>query len=742
MPTLEIDGLSAPLRVVRYTGREAMSELFEIELHVVSEDAKLGLADTVGKAASFTFGPDPEAPRHLRGIVRRFEYLYHRGRHATFRAMVVPAAFRLTLRRDNRIFQGKSVPDILKAVLGGASIEDHTLALSGSYPAREYCVQYRETDWAFISRLMEEEGIFYFFEHGADATKLVIGDSPSVHNPIDGEASVKFHAGETAIGERIHLLHYGEELRPGKVTMRDYNFKTPALSLESAAAAGVDADLEIYDYPGNYGDPGEGSRLTERRLEAFQAPKKSGDGQSNCTRLAPGRKFTLDDGGAEIARDDLAQEYLVTRVEHEGQDSYEDGSQPASYGNRFHVVPASVPFRPAQKTLRPRIFGVQTAVVTGPGGEEIHTDEHGRIKVQFFWDRQGKSDENSSCWVRVKQPWAGPAWGHLFIPRIGQEVVIEFIEGDPDRPLCSGSVYHAANVPPYPLPAEKTKSTIKTESSVGGGGYNELRFEDLKGSEEIYLQAEKDWKILVKNDKSQTIGHDETLEVGNNQAIHVGADRTKTIDANQSETIGGTKDIKVGGTHTEAIDGDESITVGGSSRVQIGVTRSVTVTAAHDETIGLAQVSTVGGAWSKNVGAAAAINVVGTKTETVGMTSGESVGGNKSTEVGKNYAITVKKDFNTTVAENMNLKVKKDLKEEIDKKLTVVVGESITVKCGEAQIEIKKDGTIKVDGKNITVTGKGPIKVKGKKLDVTSDGAVNVKASGKVKVSGSKIDMN
>ncbi len=741
--TLTIDGLAKPLRAIRYGGREAMSDAFEFDIYVVSEDAQLAFADIAGKRADFVFGNQPDTPRHVHGLVRRFEYVHHHSHHTTYRAVVVPRAWRLTLRKNNRIFQGKSVPDILAAVIGEAGIEPHTLALSGSYAPREYCVQYRESDWDFINRLMEEEGIFYFFEQGASEAKLIIADHPSAHDPIEGDATVKFR-GETGLegGEHVHRLRYGQEVRPGKVTMRDYNFKTPAVSLESSSAADTDDDLELYSFPGNYPDTGIGDGRAARQLEAFQASRKSGEGESNVSRLTPGHKFTLGDTPADVLRDDLAQEYLVTRIEHEGSEAQIDGVAAKPYANRFSVVPASVPYRPLPRTERPRIFGIQTAVVTGPGGEEIHTDEHGRIKVQFFWDRKGKKDENSSCWVRVKQPWAGPGWGNVFIPRIGQEVVIEFIEGDPDRPLCSGAVYHAANVPPYPLPAEKTKSTVKTDSSIGGGGYNELRFEDLKGSEEIYLQGEKDWNILIKHDKSQKIGHDESLDVGHDQTIHIGHDRQKTVDNDQLEVVKGNKTIDVTKNHTETVHGNETITVEGNETVTINKSRTHTVLMADTETITLAQTSSIGAMWNKSVGGAMTLNVGLKKSESVGGSSTETVGAGKSVSVGGNYDETVAQDKTVSITKKMTLTVSEDLAENIKKNRKADIGESLQINCGEVTITIKKDGSITVEGKDIKVKSGGTVEVEAKKLQVKSDGAIDVKASGDVTVKGGQVKMN
>ncbi|WP_437310832.1 type VI secretion system Vgr family protein [Sorangium sp. So ce388] len=753
MPTLQIDGLSAPLRVVRYAGREAMSDAFQFEFHVITDDSQVAFADAVGKPAGFLFSEDAEAPRHVRGIIRRFEYLHHHSRHTTYRAILVPRAFRLTLRRNNRIFQGKTAPQIIEAVIGEAEIEEHTLALSGSYATREYCVQYRETDWDFINRLMEEEGIFYYFEHGADATKLVIADSPSVHNPIDGDPRLKLRrdTGALAIGEHVNSLHYGEEIRPGKITMRDYNFKTPMLLLEASSAAATDDDLEFYEYPGNYADPGAGRHLTEHRLEALQAPRKSGEGQSNCSRLIPGCTFMLDDGVGEVPREDLAQEYLVTRVDHEGHDPRMQGDSDApGYKNLFWVVPAKVPFRPAPRTPRPRIYGVQTAVVTGAAGEEIHTDEHGRIKVQFHWDRRGKRDDKSSCWIRVAQAWAGPGFGAMYIPRVGHEVVVDFVEGDPDRPIIVGCVYHGANVPPYPLPSQKTKSTLKSSSSPGGGGSNELRFDDKAGGEEIYLHGQKDYNIKIENNKGQVVGHDEALEVGHDRAKHVKHDQSETIDGNKSiqvggdhnENIDGNETVHVGKDHTESVGGKESITVGKTRDVivasdqttTIGGNHSITVSKSHDETITIAMTLNVGAASMENVGAAKSLNVGAAYAIDVGAVMSTNVGASQSTNVGANQS--------TSVGGSQRISVGKDQTTNAGQTIALVAGKQIAIKCGDATIDIAKNGNITVSGKDITIKGKGPIGVEGKKIQVKSDGIVKVQGSGAVTIKGSKVGIN
>lgn len=734
MHLFHIEGLDQELRVIRFEGHEGISQLFQFEVVVACKAGDVDFDAVVGKPAVLTFRVGTE-PRSVHGIVESVEQGEEGNKLTGYRVVLVPAVWRLRHRRDSRIFQELAVPDILKKVLDAAGIpgSGYRLAMSGSYAPREYCVQYRESDWAFLCRLMEEEGIAYHFEHTDASHVLVMADSPSAYAPIPGEATLAFRPplGALVKGEHVSRFRFTQRVRPGKVTLRDYNFKKPGLLLEGKDQAAADGDLEIYDYPGDYDAPGPGGALAKVRLEELQASRKTADGESACARFLPGATFEL----ADHPRDDLNRAYLITRVEHHGAEpGMNNEVDAAPYGNRFQTIPSDVPFRPPQVTPRPTIKGVQTAIVTGPGGEEIHTDEHGRIKVQFHWDRQGKKNEKSSCWIRVSQIWAGGAWGAVFLPRVGHEVVVDFIEGDPDRPLVVGSVYHGTNVPPYALPAEKTKSTIKSNSSTGGGGFNELRFEDKKGSEEIFLQGQKDWNILIKNDKSQEIGHDEALLVKH--------DRDKRVDNDQSEIIGGHKKIAVAKTHTETIGEDESLSVGGNRSVSVdkshsesvGGDQSVDIGGDQSEEIGGNQSVGVGGAQDISVGKSMSLSVGKGKSETVGESSSETVGKSKSVSVDENYTVSVTKDMTVTISKNA--------KDEVGEKKTVIVGKELAIQVGDATITVKKNGDITVQGKKIVVKGKGPIQVEGKKIEVKSDGAVNVEASGKVKIKGSTIGMN
>lgn len=712
MHLFQVDGLDHELRVTRFEGREGISELFHFDVLVVCSEKDIAFADVVGKPALLTWRVG-DLPRHLHGVVASFEQGEEGKRLTAYRLTVVPDVSRLKHRRNSRIFQALSTPEIVEQVLRTAGIPSngYRFALSGDYRPREYCVQYRESDFAFMSRLLEEEGICYFFEHDEDGHVLVFADSPSAHAPIAGDSTVVFRPplGALVQGEHVSRFRYAERVRSGKVTLRDYNFKKPSLSLETNAETDVDADLEVYDYPGDYDAPGAGSRIAKIRLEQIQSSRRTGSGESVCPRFVPGQTFTLADHG----RDDFNREYLLVSVHHHGHEPGLDGDHAddvASYGNQFQVVPAEVPYRPPSVTPWPTIRGIQTAIVVGPPGEEVYTDEHGRIKVQFHWDREGKRDDQSSCWIRVSQIWAGSAWGAVFLPRVGHEVVVDFLEGDPDRPLVVGSVYHATNVPPYPLPAERTKSTIKSNSSKGGGGFNELRFEDKKGSEEIFLHGQKDWNIAIEHDKRQWIGNDEMLEVTH--------DRSKVVGNDQSEVVGGNKSIEVAKNHTESIGENESLSVGGN--------RDVSVDGDHSES--------VGGSQSIDVGKSQSVSIGENKSEMVGGSSSESVTKSKSTSVDEGYTLTVAKDMTVTIG--------KSVKEEVKEKHTMIIGEKLAIQCGEVTVTIEKNGNVTIQGKKITVKGEGPIRVEGKKLDVKSEGAVNVEASGKVKIKGSNVGVN
>lgn len=456
--------------VLSFDAIEGISKPFSADVLVESK-VELDTKGILGESGQLWMHLHDGTMRLLNGIVAQVDS-WARGEAPEairYRVRLAPKLWKLSHIHQSRIFQAKAAPEIVAQVLKEANIA-HELRLSGKYQSREYCVQYRESDLNFVSRLMEEEGIFYFFEFGDAVHTLVLADGPSASQSIDGQAELPYGdgAGMVAESESIGSLHLQREVRPGQVVLRDYNFLRPTMDLEGKAknddGGGEDSDgLEVYEYPGKFGHPDLGAQRAKVRLEAIRALANRGKGTSNCPWLLPGRKFTLE----QHPLAELNQEYLVLGVHHQGRHSSKDASAnsgdekaPSRYLNRFACLPFKVPYRHPDRARRPVIPGPQTAMVVGPAGEEIHTDEHGRIKVQFHWDREGKKDDRSSCWMRVAQSWAGAGWGSVFLPRVGHEVVVEFLEGDPDRPLVVGSVYNGMNVTPVVLPDSKTESSL------------------------------------------------------------------------------------------------------------------------------------------------------------------------------------------------------------------------------------------------------------------------------------------
>ncbi|WP_224363353.1 type VI secretion system tip protein TssI/VgrG [Hyalangium versicolor] len=436
---------SQDLAVTAFSGREELSRAFAftVELaatgqtaiqpqELLAQQVLLSLHDRVNGASRF-----------VHGMIGRVEALGERQGRMRYRVLLVPDFWKLRHVRRSRIFQQKSVPEIVQQVLGDAGIA-HGARLEGSYSPREFCVQYRESDFDFVSRLLESEGIFFFFEHTEDAHTLVLGDGANSHTPIPGESRLPFRESTGAEGDEEHVLalERAARVRPGVAVLRDFNFVQPSMDLTAKKqAANANTELEVYDSPGKYEEPGVGRDLAQVRLEELRHDTERCDGECSSVRLLPGCTFTLTEHPDATFEGD----YLLVSVEHSGGH--------AAYQSRFHAIPAAVPYRPPRLTQRPTIAGAQTAIVVGPPGEEIHTDEHGRIKVRFHWDREAPGDDKSSCWIRVSQAWAGAGWGALYLPRIGQEVIVRFLEGDPDRPLVTGTVYNGERARCAPTPA-------------------------------------------------------------------------------------------------------------------------------------------------------------------------------------------------------------------------------------------------------------------------------------------------
>jgi type VI secretion system secreted protein VgrG len=562
------------LLLKRFRGAERLGGLFEYELELVSEKPDQVDPDQVLGAPMVVRLELPDGnTRYFHGLVSRFVMVSGEDELPLYHATVVPWLWTLTRSADCRIFhdtarQAWDVPTIVLQVFRDFGASAFRNALSGTYQKLEYTVQYAETAYNFVNRLLEREGIYYFFEHTEDAHTLVLADASTAHEPFPGYDTLIYrgrnrtHPGE----EHVFRWEVRKEVQPGAVALGAFNFKQPANDLtvrSTTQRPHPQSDFEVYDFPGTYIERDVGEQYARVRLDEFQCQHEVIHGEGNVRGLACGStlKLTGMPGGDEEA------EYLVTSAEYMiANDAYQ--STPGAgfeepFTCRFTAIPCRQTYRPPRVTPRPLIRGPQTATVVGPSGEEIHTDEFGRVRVQFPWDRRGQADEKSSCWIRVAQAWAGKKWGALFTPRVGQEVIVEYLEGDPDRPVITGRVYNGDNKPPYDLPANATMSTTKTLSSKGGGGFNEIRFEDKKGEEQIFIHGEKQLDVRIKKDAYEWIGETRHLIVGKDQFEKVDNNRHETVTNDHTEKIGNDRNLKVGGKQAVEITGSSSLTVTG-----------------------------------------------------------------------------------------------------------------------------------------------------------------------------------
>jgi type VI secretion system secreted protein VgrG len=669
---------------------EYLSRPFAYDVALLSERIDIRAEDLLGTPATVSLQLPSGDRRFFNGYINRFSQDGFEGTLVRYRATLVPWLWFLSRTADCRTFQDQTVPDIVKSIFREHGFSDFEERLSGDYRNWTYCVQYRETDLNFVQRLLEHEGIYYFHEHVDGKHTLVLADNDSAHSAVSGyEEVVYFPPGQTPLHEpeRIHDWSICHEVRPGAFAHTAFDFTAPRkdlLARSSAPKGHALAEEEVFEFHNDYAVSGEGDSYARIRLEERQADHEIARAVGNARGLGCGRLFTLK----EHPRSDQNREYLIVSASYRLQ-SDDFGSVDAAPGEgpvyrcSLTAIDARVPYRPPCTTPKPVVQGPQTAIVVGKSGEEIWTDEYGRVKVQFHWDRYGKEDENSSCWVRVSHPWAGKNWGAVALPRIGQEVVVSFLEGDPDRPLITGRVYNGDCMPPYDLPANQTQSGIKSRSSKGGDGsnFNEIRMEDKIGEEELFFHAERNQTIEVEANESHWVGHDrtkqvdndETTTIGNNrtesvgvdETIDIGANRTESVGANEdisigvnrTENVGANEDISIGANRTESVGANESVKIGASRTLQVGASETVKVGASRTETIGASLTQSVGGSVTLSSGGPFTINAVGGMT--IIAPGGTNIVDFQLNQVGgtikEGYAS--KMDFNGAVMEMNGIKV-------------------------------------------------------------------------------------
>ena len=727
------------LAVTGFVAEEKISALTSIDIELMSRNGEIDLNLLLDTPATLTIHHKYLAEkRHFSGLIVEAER-GDSGHHRTsYRFSLMPVLYRLDIRSDCRIFQGVSVVEIAKTILAENKIENVQWEISDKHLPREYCVCYRETLLSFIERLFAEEGIFFFLRHDSEGRHtIIICDRPEVLPDCKGQKELAYHGMASSLSRDVYCSQFSlrEKLTSTRFIQRDYTFKAPPATLEHNKAPsqknGAKDDYALYDYPGRYKDRAVGENFTRNRIQATRVDASLGHGMSNAPLLTAGFGFYL----TEHEREPLNRHWRLLAVRHEGsqpqaleEDAGEEGA--TVYSNQFTVQESTLPYRPPQ-ARKPLVDGPQIAKVVGPPNEEIYCDEHGRIKIQFPWDRYGKSDEASSCWIRVSQNWGGTMYGHIAIPRIGHEVIVDFLEGDPDQPIVTGRTYHELNKTPYKLPDHKTKMVIRSDSHKapkGKIGFNEISFEDQHDAENMFFHAQKDQTIKVLNN------------------------RAKRVDASQIESIGANKSIDVGGNHQEKIAGAMNVAVGGSGAGLMGALSGLIGTSGQNmqkiagtisdpiitETIsGMAEAgaaaelmslaannnvstagghfgsggqslastgSAVGGLLSKIMSLPGVMNTVieKIKTDTIGLLRTEQIGLLKNTLVGHSQITSVGK-FKKTV-----------------------VGEEYVIEVGKSKMVMREDGTIILLGTRFNFTASGPVQINGEVVDLNKPGGFSV----------------
>ena len=747
------------LRFDGLQGRESLSQLFDFQLTLKSEEKGLSADALLGQPITVDFELEGGARRHLNGQCVHFRSAGRSGRQHLYVAQLKPWLWYATRRSDYRIFQQMTTPDIVKQVLATYPFPTRWL-LSRSYRSWNYCVQYRETDANFIQRLLEHEGIWYWFEHSAGEHTLVMTDDIGLATPYPGYATVPFYPQDVTVPDKDHLNGWaaGGNVQSGKYSARDYNFVMPSADLTTRRAQPAGhphAGYDIFDYPGSYPTLGEGDPYARVRLEELQSSHKRSHARGRARGLAPGRLFTLE----KHAVSSYNREYLVVGAEYDFSDNDYDGGEDSGEHRLVitsEVHPTDQPYRPERRTPKPHTMGPESAVVTGPAGQEIYTNEHGQVKVQFHWDRYGKKDENSSCWIRVSHPWAGTGFGGVHIPRIGQEVLVDHLNGDPDQPIIVGRVYNTNNPHPWDLPANATQSGFLTRSSMGATwqNANALRFEDKKGEEQVWLHAEKNQDIEVENDETHWVGHDRTKTIDHDETVHVKHDRTETVDHNETVTVHNDRTervdhnekISIGDNRNEAVGKNESVQIGNNQTHSVGDNRTRHVGKNESLTIGSNRSKKTGKNESHKIGKSWSIKVGKFKTETIGMASMQNVGLGKMTNVGMAYMRTVGMMMTSKVGTNRTDTIGSNHTSTVGKHVLTTAGVSYTVtaggaksggdaeggdapatqsklvmqsdsillQVGQSKIVLEANGTISLDGLKIRIDGK-------ELVDVTSD---------------------
>ncbi len=732
------------------TGTEAISSAFELDVVMHSKSSGLSAKAVLGKPFTLKVATEkPGVQRFFNGICTRFGSAGREGEHLIYTAKLRPWLWLASRRSDCKIFQKTKVPDIITDVLARYG---YPLAkkLTKSYRTWEYCVQYQETDMNFVMRLMEHEGIYFYFEHADGVHTMVLADDMSCHSPMAGKSTIKYFgldAAAVANEEHINSWLVREEVNSGEYFSDDYDFEHPKadLKIKRANPLGHSHDAyQHYQWPGGYVEHADGDTYAGVRLDTLEAEHERTQGHTNLRTMAPGYRFSLE----RCPRADQNREYLALAATYyfrnNARMSAGSGAGDADWSITVTSQPTQMPYKPQLLTPKPRTHGPQTALVVGPKGEEIYTDKYGRIKVQFYWDRYGHKDENSSCWIRVATPWAGEKWGMVHIPRIGQEVVVDFIGGDPDYPLITGSVYNADQMPPYALPDNKTASGVKSRSTKGGGAtdFNEIRMEDKKGEEQLYVHAQRNLDTVVEADESRMVGHDRSTRIDHDDDRFVKNDDRHVIEGNQTVQIQKNQSIKVKGNQDNTVDGNQSNVVHGNRTQSVDGNQNEETTGNHLESIQGNHAVTVVGDENNTILGDQTNMVKADRTAIIMGSDNYATTGKTSILSMQGYSVTTEMKYAETATQRSAMIYTTDettvlgtQTETVAMSRSTTVGVSDTISVGASQSTTIGGAMSTTVGGMVSITG-------GATVTVTAGGVVTISGGGAVMINGASIMLN
>ncbi len=709
------DGPAGALLVAnRLEANEGLSRDFHYTIEILSNRPDLELKELMGKMVTIELVRDDGKLRYFNGHVFDFRFIKHDAGFAYYDMVLLPWLAFLRYRRDNYLFHGKSVEQQTRHILDQYPMQDWQIRHLGPDEAMTDACQYDETHYNYLHRRWEAKGWHYWYEHRKDGHTLILCGDSTKSDPIDGGGRITWQGTSGVNDCGIWNLAAIRTIASTQYAAASFDFKSPqprTAEIPTQNRQGQLPGLEIYEYAGAYGykNQSDGQDFVRLRMEEIEAAAKYFDASGDDDHIQCGRSFTLAGhlGLKDVGSEEGDNEYLITEAKHRASNNYETqrgGS--AEYHSTFTCLRKKIPWRPGRghNSAEPKIYGLQTAIVVGPAGEEIHTDEYGRVRVQFHWDREGQYNEQSSAWIRVASTWAGSNFGFMAVPRIGQEVLVQFLDGNPDRPLITGRVYNQNNMPPWALPGNKTQTGLLSRSSQGGGydNANAIRFEDKKGQEEVWLHAEKDQRIEVEHDESHWVGNDRTKTIDHDETNHIKHDRTETVDNdetitihhNRTETVDNDETITIHNNRSERVDHNETISIGdnqridigGNQTVNIGDNRSVTIGGNKSETIAQAKTETIGMAKALTIGLGYQTSVGGAMNTTVGLMQAEQVGLSKNVMVGNSYKITA--------------------------------GDELEIQVGKSSFLMRSDGRIEIRGQEVFIVGGKKVEIHGDDVDI------------------------